>query len=183
MSDPGPEAVAVAVFGSSEPAEGEPLYQLAREVGRRLALAGFTVVTGGYGGVMEAASRGAREAGGATVGITARALAPLRSGPNPYLTLHVEADDLFDRTRELMRRSAGYIILPGQAGTLAELAFLWALQRARLQRRPIVLLGGFWRALVAQVESLGLVEETQLALTHVVDTPEEAVAKIREMVG
>lgn len=168
--------LAVAVFGSSDPGESDPDYAAARRVGELLARAGCTVVTGGYGGVMEAASRGAREAGGRTVGITARALSPLRRGPNAWLTRHIEADGLFDRTRELIEMSHGYIILPGKAGTLAELTFLWALHRARLLgRRPIVLLGDPWRGFIEKVEALGMLDPAQLAITHITATPEEAV--------
>lgn len=168
---------AVAVFGSADPVEGTPLYELARHVGRLLAGAGFTVVTGGYGGVMEAASRGALEAGGRTLGITTRALAPLRAAPNPYLTQHLEEEGLLERTRELIDRSAGYIILPGKAGTLAELTLLWALHRARLLKdRPIVLLGGAWQAFLDAVRSLDIVDPDQLDITVVAGGAEEAVA-------
>lgn len=173
----------IAVFGSSEPDEGSALYDQAREVGSLLGRHGFTVVTGGYGGVMEAASRGAVEAGGQTLGITTRELSPLRAGPNPYLSRHLETEGLFERTRELISRSAGYIILRGKAGTLAELSFLWALHRARLQGdRPVVLLGGFWQGFIDEVETLGLVDRSQLAITYVVATPEDAVAVIRRTV-
>lgn len=172
-------ARAVAVFGSSDPSESDADYALARRLGGLLGAAGFLVVTGGYGGVMEAASRGAVEAGGRALGITARALAPLRASPNRWLTEHFEAEDLFDRTRELMHRSHGYIILPGKAGTLAELTFLWALHRARLLGdRPIVLLGAPWRGFLQQVGALNLLDGAQLEITHVAATPEEAVALV-----
>lgn len=167
----------MAVFGSSEPTESEPDYAMARRVGELLASEGYTVVTGGYGGIMEAASRGAREAGGRALGITARALTSMRAGPNPYLTRHIEAEGLFDRTRALIDRSLGYIILPGKAGTLAELSFLWALDRARLLgKRPIVLLGEPWRRFLTQVIALEMLDPGQLEITHLATTPEEAVA-------
>jgi len=174
--DPFERARCVAVFGSSDPEQGDPLYELARDVGRLLALRGATVVTGGYGGVMEAASRGARDAGGHALGITTRAFAAMRSGPNRFLTRHFEEEGLFERTRELIARSAGYIILHGKAGTLAELTFLWALHRARLLGdRPIVLLGDRWKPYVESIRALNLVDETQLATTRVAATAEEAV--------
>ena len=175
-SDPFHPERCVAVFGSADPVEGDPLYEMAREVGRLLALRGATVVTGGYGGVMEAASRGALDAGGHAYGITTRALAAMRTGPNPFLTRHQEEEGLFERTRELIGRSAGYIILHGKAGTLAELTFLWALHRARLLgNRPIVLLGERWERFVVSIRALDLVDETQLATTYVATTAEEAV--------
>lgn len=174
------EPIGIAVFGSSEPREGSLLYEQARRVGSLLAREGYVVITGGYGGVMEAASRGAREAAGEALGITSRALSPMRAGPNPYLTRHVEAEGLLERTDELIRRSSGYIILPGKAGTLAELTFLWALDRARLLGdRPIVLLGPPWRRYLDHLASLELLERVQIDITHVAGTPEEAVQMIR----
>ncbi|HKY34052.1 MAG TPA: LOG family protein [Candidatus Polarisedimenticolia bacterium] len=181
-SDAGIALPGVAVFGSSEPLEGTPLYETARLVGRLLAREGFMVVTGGYGGVMEAASRGAREEGGVALGITTRALAPLRAGPNPWLSRHLEEEGLFERTRELIGRSAGYIILPGKAGTLAELTFLWAMHRARLlSDRPIVLLGGAWPRFLEQLDALDIVDRDELAITSVASSPEEAVSFMRRI--
>ena len=170
---------AVAVFGSSDPVESDSDYAAARRVGELLAREGYMVITGGYGGVMEAASRGAREAGGQALGITARALGPLRAGPNRYLTRHLEAEGLLDRTRELIDRSLGYIILPGKAGTLAELTVLWALHKARLLgNRPIVLMGDPWRPFIDRVGALDMLDPGQIEITHLADTPEEAVALI-----
>jgi len=170
----------VAVFGSSEPQDGSPAYALAREVGRLLALAGYRVVTGGYGGVMEAASRGAVEAGGQTLGITTRALSPVRPGPNRYVTEHIDTEGLFERTRALIDRAAGYIILPGKAGTLAELTFLWALHRARLLGdRPVVLIGAVWSRFLAHLGDQALLDRPELEITRVVSTPGEAVEVMR----
>ncbi len=185
-ADPGRRAVtdpipgpAIAVFGSSEPYETDPLYACARDVGRLLAEHGYTVVTGGYGGVMEAASRGAAEAGGRALGITVRAWST-RGGPNRYLTHHREEEGLFERTRELIERSAGYIILAGKAGTLAELTFLWALHRAQiLGNRPIVLLGDFWGRFLNLLRDLELLDDSQLAVTHVAVSARDAVEAIR----
>lgn len=171
-------ATRVAVFGSSEPPPGDPAYEIARRTGRLLAEAGYDVVNGGYGGVMEAASRGAGEAGGRAIGITTRVFS--RGGGNPYLSMILPEEDLYLRTRTLIETSAAYIILPGKAGTLAELAFLWALQRARLLAgKPVVLLGPFWRGFVDQLLERGLLEPSQAASTAHAATPEEAVNLIR----
>ncbi|MFQ5701770.1 MAG: LOG family protein [Acidobacteriota bacterium] len=173
----------VAVFGSSESTPGSPLYSMALAVGRLLAEGGFTVVTGGYGGVMEAACRGATQSGGTTVGITTRALSHLGRRPNPFLTCHQEKADLFARTRELIDQSAGYIILPGKAGTLAELTFLWALRRAQLiEDRPIVLLGAVWGRFLEVVRAMAIVDVEQLAITDLADTPEAAIDIMRKKV-
>jgi len=174
-------ATRVAVFGSSEPAPGEPAYEIARRVGRLLAEAGYDVVNGGYGGVMEAASRGAREAGGRAVGITTHAFS--RGRGNSFLAEELPEEDLYLRTRTLIETSAAYIILPGKAGTLAELAFLWALQRARLLAgKPVVLLGPFWRGFVDQLLERELLEPSQAAATAHAASPEEAVSMIRSQV-
>jgi hypothetical protein len=164
----------VAVFGSSEPAPGDPLYELARETGARLAAAGYRVATGGYGGVMEGASRGAYEAGGTTRGVTC-AIFPGRTA-NAYLSERRETADLFDRTAALIDGTDGFVVLQGKSGTLAELAWLWALHRAgSLERRPVVLLGAWWGSFLRELLRLGLIEDPELSITRVVDSPGEAV--------
>jgi hypothetical protein len=174
-SSPKASGGCIAVFGSSEPQPGDPFYEMARRLGILLARAGFVVVTGGYAGVMEGASRGAREAGGRTLGITCTTFAA--RAPNPYLTDEVRADDLHDRTRELIERASGYVVLPGRAGTLAELALLWALDRAGcLRGRPVVLLGTDWRPLIDLLERNEMLESSQIRQTRLARTPEEAVA-------
>ncbi len=162
----------VAVFGSSEPRSGDPLYERAYRVGGLLGRAAYRVVTGGYGGVMEAASRGATDAGGLTLGVTCETFAPRK--PNAYLTHEIRTADLFERTRELVQRSQAFVVLPGKAGTLAELAFLWALHRAGcLERRPVILLGEDWRKLTRDLEQRGLLDPQQLEITHAVDSDDE----------
>jgi uncharacterized protein (TIGR00725 family) len=173
-----PLATNVAVFGSSEPPEGDPLYEEARRVGYLLARAGFAVVSGGYAGVMEGASRGAREAGGAAIGVTSKDLG--RGSGNKYLSVEHSEADLFERTRRLIAISSAYIILRGKAGTLAEATFLWALHRAGLLNgKPIVLLGPFWRGFVEDLIDRKLLEPGQAAATMHAATPEEAVELVR----
>ncbi len=167
----------IAVFGSSEARPGEPLYEQAREVGRLLAVAGFRVVTGGYGGVMEGASLGATEAGGSALGVVCKIFQ--ERPPNPYLTEVLDTEDLLARTRALIDAARGYVVLHGKAGTLAELSFLWALHRAgSLDRRPVVLLGEAWRPLLRHLVRAGMIESEQFDITRVVDSPEEAVSVI-----
>jgi hypothetical protein len=173
-------AGSVAVFGSSEPGEGDPLYEEAREVGRLLARAGFTVVNGGYGGVMEGASRGAREAGGRAIGITTGAFAGRRAG-NPYLSEERPEPDLYLRTRRLIEISDAFIILAGKSGTLAELTFLWALHRGGLlPDTRIVLLGAAWRPFLQSLQEWRMIEPEQHEITHLAVTPAEAVERVRE---
>lgn len=165
----------VAVFGSSEPVAGEAAYEEAREVGRLLGRAGLTVVTGGYGGVMEGASLGAREAGGETLGVTVSSLFAGRR-PNPYLDRIEDRPDLPSRTRTLIDLAEGFIILPGRAGTLAELSLLWALQRAGVHDHPRVLVGKAWGELMRLLARLELLEPPLRETTLLADRPEEAVA-------
>jgi uncharacterized protein (TIGR00730 family) len=168
----------VAVFGSSEPREGEPLYALARELGRKLGDAGFDVVSGGYGGVMEAVSRGAREGGGRTVGVLCSWFDG-RDG-NRFLDEAVETADLFERTRELIERADAFVILNGKAGTLAELTFLWALHRCgRLPDRPVVLLGDAWTAMVDQLSGSGRLDPSQASICVRAKTPGEVVRALQ----
>lgn len=173
---------AIAVFGSSEPLAGEPAYEQARELGRRLASAGFAVITGGYGGVMEAASRGAREGGGTAIGVPSRLFSDRK--PNRWVDSAVMTEDLYERSRELIERAGGYVILPGRAGTLSELALLWALIRAGcLERRPVILLGDYWKPLFDQLSRSNVLEPAQQLQTRVVATSAEALERIAAALG
>ena len=168
---------AVAVFGSSEPPPGHPEYETARRVGALLAGAGCTVITGGYGGVMEGASRGALEAGGHTLGVACAIFTERR--PNPYLSETLVAPELYTRTRELIERAQGYLVLHGQSGTLAELAQLWALGRAGCHaERPVVLLGHAFERLLEVLEETEMLDANQRRRTVVARTPEEAVSRL-----
>jgi uncharacterized protein (TIGR00730 family) len=172
----------VAVFGSSEPSAGDPAYETARTLGRLLAEAGFCLISGGYGGVMEGASRGAREAGGRTIGVTTKQFG--RGPGNAYLSEERCENDLHERTRALIEISAAYIILPGKAGTLAELTFLWALQRAGLLgRKPVVLVGPSWVGFMEDLLARDLLEPSQVAATSHVAGPEDAVRLVRSQVA
>ncbi|HEX6852651.1 MAG TPA: LOG family protein [Candidatus Polarisedimenticolaceae bacterium] len=167
----------VAVFGSSEPLEGDPIYEAARATGRLLAAAGFAVATGGYGGVMEAASRGASESGGRAIGVTC-SIFPERSA-NRWLTEVRETADLHERQRVLVEIADGYVVLPGKSGTLAELTLVWALHRAgSLPHRPVVLLGAGWVHFLRHLVQGSMIEPEQLAITRAVGTPEEAVGVV-----
>lgn len=170
---------AVAVFGASDPLPGSPQYREAYEVGRLLATAGFAVLNGGYGGVMEASARGAHEAGGLSIGVTTSAFRARRA-PNPFIGREFDEADLFARTRRLIETARAFIILPGKAGTLAELTFLWALQKADLLGpKPILLLGKVWEDLLPALRALSLLEEGAAATTRFARSPQEAVDAVR----
>lgn len=135
----------VGVFGSSLPAEGEAAYEQARELGRALARRGARVVCGGYGGVMEAACRGAVEAGGATRGVVLAG----RGQPNAWVREATVANDLAERLRLLRDGSDAWIFLPRGLGTMLEL--LWMAEsvvKGDASARPLVLVGESWRSLM-----------------------------------
>lgn len=138
----------VTVFGSARFAETDPAYELARQVGRRLAGMGFTVMTGGGPGVMEAANRGAREAGGRSVGCNIEL--PLEQKPNPYLDRFVEFRYFFVRKVMLVKYSYAFVVMPGGFGTLDELfEALTLVQTDTVADFPIILMGrDYWAPLV-----------------------------------
>jgi len=136
----------VTVFGSGGAKPGSPECEAAGRLGAELARRGFAVCNGGYGGTMAAAARGAREAGGATVGVT---LGSSRAKPNEWLDEVLPQPDLTSRILCLFERGDAYAVLPGGTGTLAELGLLLEYQNKNLMdRRPLVMLGGFWGPLL-----------------------------------
>src|SRR5215813_9800381 len=136
----------VTIFGGSKCGEHTEEYKQAMEVGRRLAEAGFTICTGGYLGVMEAASRGAREKGGRVFGIV---MNQFKSEPNRYLTDKVATDHFYDRLQHLITRSVGFVAFRGGMGTVTELSLVWnKLQTRVLASRPLVLVGDCWPQVV-----------------------------------
>ncbi len=142
----GPIAV---VFGSNSPKENDLDYAAARELGRLLAQAGYVVATGGYFGTMEAASRGAKEAGGHVVGVTTSIFDDVRLHPNAYLDEEIKFPTLFQRLHHLVTMADAWVALPGGIGTLSEVALTWSLlQVGEVQRQPFVLVGEMWRAAI-----------------------------------
>jgi uncharacterized protein (TIGR00725 family) len=136
----------VTIFGGSRCREDSEEYKEAKEVGSRLAEAGFTICTGGYLGVMEAASRGAHERGGRVFGIL---MNQFKTEPNRYLTDKVASSHFYERLQNLIERSVGVIALRGGMGTVTEISLVWnKLQTGVLQKRPIVLLGDNWKKVV-----------------------------------
>lgn len=144
---------AVTVFGSARFSEGSPHYELARRVGRVVAEAGFTLITGGGPGVMEAASRGAKEAGGVTVGCAIQL--PLEQKTNPYIDVPVNFHYFFVRKVMLVKYSYAYLILPGGLGTLDELyEALTLIQTRKIENFPIILVGKeYWTGVIQWMRS------------------------------
>jgi len=172
---------AVTVFGSARFKPGHRYYELAREVGRELARAGFVTITGGGPGIMEAANRGAHEAGGPSVGLNI--LLPHEQGANPYVDASVEFRYFFVRKVMLVKYSCAYIVLPGGLGTLDELFEAATLIQCRkIGPFPLVLVGGrFWDGLRRFGRSMvreGVFDADELGFGHVTDSPREAVDRV-----
>jgi hypothetical protein len=175
---------AVSVFGSARVGEQHPAYEQAREVGKRLAEAGFAVVTGGGPGVMEAANRGAREGGGLSVGFNIQL--PHEQHSNPYLDIALTFNHFYARKTMFVKAAEGFVILPGGFGTLDELfESLTLIQTGKVLHFPVVLFDtGFWRPLVDWIEQRplaeGMVSSEDVALLVLTDDPGEAVETIVE---
>lgn len=169
----------VTVFGSSKPPPPSPEYETAHQLGHAIASAGWTLCNGGYGGTMEAAAKGAVEAGGRTIGVTCRAFG--RSGPNPYIQQEIQTFYLLVRLDTLVRLGKAYVLLPGGTGTLLELALVWELLSKRLLRRkaPIILLGDHWQPVVETVHRV----QPDAAEPQVVSSVALAVETLAEHLG
>ena len=168
----------VTIFGGSKCREADPEYAQAVRVGELLAESGFTICTGGYAGVMEAASRGAHERGGRVLGIT---MSQFKAEPNRYLTEKVPSEHFYERLQRLITQSVGYIALRGGMGTVTEISLVWnKLQTRVLDPRPLVLLGDCWPPVVKTWQSNLAVSDNDVQILDFAVTPEEAVAIIKE---
>ena len=171
---------AIAVFGSARTPRDDAYYASGVEVGRRLAEAGFAVITGGGPGAMEAANRGASEAGGVSVGLGIEL--PFEEGVNDHVNLGVNFRYFFARKTMFVKYSQGFIVLPGGLGTFDELfEALTLAQTRKVTSFPIVLIGTeYWRGLLdwlrGTVIATGKISEADLEMLHVTDDVEEAVA-------
>jgi len=171
-----PERI-VTIFGGSKCGESDTEYVQARRAGELLAQAGFTICTGGYLGVMEAASRGAREAGGRVLGIV---MNQFKSEPNRFLTDKVATPHFYERLQGLITRSVGFIAIRGGMGTVTELSLVWnKIQTRVIEPRPLVLLGDCWRPVVDQWQKYLAVSDQDVAALDFASTPEEAVEIIK----
>ena len=167
----------ITVFGSSRPEEGHADYSEALELGRALATSGFTVCTGGYGGVMEAVSRGAGEAGGHVLAVTSTFF---RSRANRWVQDETSVATWQERLFELVRQGDGYVACKGGTGTLVELAVVWEmLNKKAMEQRPFVVLGDFWQPILDRVREVERGHasrwgESSDPLVHQAPTPAEA---------
>ena len=173
----------VTVFGSARCAPGHPYYEVGREIGRRLTELGFTVMTGGGPGLMEAVNRGAQDAGGRSVGCNIRL--PMEQSPNRYLDRWAECEQFFIRKVLLCRYSYAFIALPGGFGTMDELfEVLTLVQTGKIEKFPIVMVGrAYWQPFLDLLDRMvaeGMIDRRDLALALVTDDLDEAMRHIRQ---
>lgn len=173
----------VTMFGSARTREDDPHYKLARRMGAEVARLGFTVMTGGGPGIMEAANRGAKDAGGRSVGCNIEL--PFEQKSNAYLDRSVTLHYFFVRKMLLVKYSYAFVVFPGGAGTVDELfEALTLIQTGKIQNFPILLLGAdYWREMVGFIQKMarvGTISSKDLDLIFVTDSVDAAVAHIRE---
>lgn len=175
----------VTVFGSARFGEEHRYYRLARDVGQRLARTGFTVMTGAGPGVMEAANRGAKDAGGHSVGCNI--VLPVEQVPNPYMDVVVHFRYFFVRKVMLVKYSYAFVVLPGGYGTLDEVFETATLiQTRKIENFPIVLMGSdYWSPILESLKdrllSNGTIDPADFDMLLVTDSPDEAVEHIRDV--
>jgi uncharacterized protein (TIGR00730 family) len=172
----------VTVFGSARIQHDDPHYELARKMGAAIARLGFTVMTGGGPGIMEAANRGAKEAGGRSVGCTIEL--PSEQPSNAYLDRCVRLHYFFVRKTLLVKYSYAFVVMPGGAGTLDELfEALTLIQTAKIKNFPIVIMGtDYWKELIGFIEKMAqraMIAPSDLNLIYATDSVDAAIAHIR----
>jgi hypothetical protein len=176
---------AVTLFGSARTPPGDPMYEAAEKVGAGLARAGFAVITGGGPGIMEAANKGCREAGGVSVGLNIEL--PNEQDVNEFVDLAVAFRYFFARKTMFVKYAQGFVIFPGGYGTLDEMfEALTLVETGKIELFPVILYGStYWRGLVEwlhdPVEREGKISPPDRELFHVTDDPDEIVRTMVEM--
>jgi uncharacterized protein (TIGR00730 family) len=174
----------VTIFGSARVGENDPVYEQARDVASRLAAEGFAIVTGGGPGVMEAANRGAREAGGVSVGFNIEL--PHEQHSNPYLDIDLTFNHFYARKTMFVKAAEGFVIFPGGFGTLDELfESLTLIQTGKVLHFPVVLYDtAYWRELLDWMRgpllAEGMISPDDVSLLLPTDDPQEVVDTIVE---
>ena len=177
---------AVTIFGSARVRPGDPEYQKAESLAAKLVQKGFSVITGGGPGIMEAANKGAAEAGGKSVGLNIHL--PFEQKPNPYANISLEYHYFFIRKVMFVKYAVAYVILPGGFGTMDELfEALTLIQTRRIKSFPVVLMGReYWKGLIDWLKDTMLREDKiqpeDLDIITLIDDPDEVVNYIRKFV-
>lgn len=172
----------VTVFGSARVDEGDPSYELARRMGAAMSGLGFTVITGGGPGIMEAANRGAKEAGGTSIGCNIEL--PHEQAPNPHVDLSIDFHYFFVRKLMLVKYSYAFVVLPGGFGTVDELfEALTLIQTGKISDFPVVVLGtDYWSSMADQLDRMvadGMIDASDLDFLLVTDDVDAAVEHVR----
>ena len=173
---------AVTIYGSARAKPDDPAYRLGEAIGRELAAHGYTVITGGGPGAMEAANKGAFEQGGESVGLNI--YLPEEQETNPYQTISLDFRYFFVRKVMLVRYATAFVLLPGGFGTLDELFETATLiQTNRIRPFPLLLIGrDYWQGLLGWLQQrsvpLGYLDQDELDIFHVLDDPKEVVPAI-----
>ncbi len=175
---------AVSIFGSARTEPEDRYYKLAEKTAREVVKAGFAVITGGGGGIMEAANKGAYESGGTSVGLNIEL--PHEQKPNPYQNISLEFKYFFARKMMFTKYARGFIIMPGGFGTLDEyFESLTLMQTVKMAKFPVVMMGSdYWRGLLDWIKDVmlreGTISEEDIDLYKLTDDPEEAVRFIKQ---
>lgn len=173
------KAPIVSVFGSSQAPTGSPAYQEARVLGGLLAQAELTVCSGGYGGTMEAVSRGAKEAGGTVIGVTTSWFAHLKA--NAWVDEEVRTATFPQRLQTLIEMGQGYLAMQGGIGTLTEIAMVWSmLQTQSIPARTFVLLSNPWQQLLRFCTDALIIRPSDFGYLQLASTPVEAVRALAQ---
>src|SRR5438874_1492731 len=172
----------VTVFGSARTREADSNYHLARQMGAAIARLGFTVMTGGGPGIMEAANRGAKDVGGRSVGCNIEL--PFEQPANAYLDRCVRMHYFFVRKALLVKYSYAFVVMPGGAGTLDELfEAVTLIQTGKIKNFPIVIMGtDYWKELIDFIDKMArhkMISPSDLSLIYATDSVDEAIAHIR----
>lgn len=177
---------AVTIFGSARTPPDDPDYQRTEEIAALFAKSNFAVITGGGGGIMEAANRGAAEAGGTSVGLNI--VLPFEQEPNPYANIKLDFKYFFIRKVMFIKYANAYIIMPGGFGTLDELfEAVTLIQTHRIKPFPLILVGSdYWNGLIDWIKSNLLAQQRisveDLEILQVMDDPEEIVKAVQKVV-
>lgn len=184
MPIPPPKPKIIAVYGSARTPETAPLYAETLAVGRALAQAGYHVMTGGYGGVMAAASQGAHEVGGHVIGITVGQRLSAERIANQWVKEEIHYPTLRERLAHLVDFADGYVVMPGGVGTLQELTEAWQMMRIMaVPRRPLLIYGDFWRPIIQRFEGSEFISPYETKMVHTVHSAEETAAYLKDWYG
>lgn len=169
----------ITIFGSAIPRMDDEQYKFAYQLGASLAKNGFNICTGGYGGIMEAASKGAFDNAGFVYGVTVELW---DKNPNPYITVEVREQKLFERITKLLQLGDAYIILQGGTGTLLEFAAVWEYANKNLQSpKPIICHSQMWKEIVDVMNKQMIVEKRGTDLIVCCDSIEEIVEYLKDV--